>query len=110
MLQKLEESLLTPAIRSSKEDLNNLLSDDFIEITSSGKMYDKKQIINALLEEENISFKLQDFKAKSLSKTLTLVTYTAIKNNRFVSLRSSIWSNHDGKWQMIFHQGTMVHS
>ncbi len=110
MLQKLEESLLNPSIRRSKEDLNNLLSDDFIEITSSGKMYDKKQIINALLEEENISFKLQDFKIKNLSKTLVLVSYTAIQNNHLVSLRSSIWSNQDAKWQMIFHQGTMVHS
>ncbi len=44
----LETSLLKPEIRSSIKDLDSLLADDFMEFGSSGKVYDKKNILERL--------------------------------------------------------------
>jgi hypothetical protein len=42
LIYKLETDLLKPEVRASVEELNELMSDDFIEYGSSGFIYDKK--------------------------------------------------------------------
>jgi hypothetical protein len=110
-LRKLEESMARPEIRRSPELLDQLLADDFREFGSSGRMFDKKQIINALQEQPGLQLWLDEFDMKRLAPDLALVTYRG--NCRFVdsgkvlrSLRSSIWRNRDGRWEVLFHQGT----
>jgi hypothetical protein len=44
----LEEDLLKPEVRRSAERVNCLLADDFIEFGSSGRIFDKRGIIEAL--------------------------------------------------------------
>lgn len=48
-LRLLEERLLEPKVRKSKKELEVLLADDFIEFGSSGRMYNKQQVIDGLL-------------------------------------------------------------
>nr|WP_242947776.1 hypothetical protein [Desulfosporosinus lacus] len=48
---------------------------------------------------------------KVLAPDVVLATYRAVKSNESReemrnSLRSSIWKFLDGRWQMVFHQGT----
>jgi hypothetical protein len=58
-----------------------------------------------LKPEDHIS--LLDFTVRRLAQDVMLVTYRTTIQNRAVSrLRSSIWKLIEGRWQMIFHQGT----
>ncbi len=110
-LRCLEERLVNPTTRCSSDELNLLIADDFLEYGSSGKIYNKKQVISSLVKEEAKNISISDFKIKFLSPEVALLTYkTVIKNNfnkeKSASLRSSIWKNTDESWRIIFHQGT----
>lgn len=107
-----ELSLLEPETRSSVESLSSLISDDFIEFGSSGLIYDKENVLEGLPQERGVSFKANDFKVRELSESVVLNTFTLEKTldsgEILMSLRSSIWKNIDGSWQIVFHQGTRI--
>jgi len=108
-IRELEEQLLEPEVRSSPEKLALLLADDFLEIGSSGRTFDKKQIIDALTDESEFDYSLQDFQVKQLSSDIALATYRIEIRQEAeprTSLRSSIWVHRQGRWQLMFHQGT----
>lgn len=107
----LEEQLLQPVVRKSREELAALLADDFFEFGSSGRIFSKDYIIAELPNTPSVMMNIRDFQAKVLSPELVLTTYCAVSYNQSCgqeqhSLRSSIWRLLDGRWQMIFHQGT----
>ena len=106
----LEERLLQPDIRRSVKDITELLSDDFIEFGSSGRIFNKKQSIEGLQKEDSVRISISDFKATILSPDVVLVTYKAMKlepnGQESHSLRSSIWRLIENRWQIVFHQGT----
>ena len=112
---KLENDLLKPEIRQSVEEVSELLSDGFTEFTSSGYIYNYNtgQVIDEGTDLQDMDWKIRDFEINQLSKDCILATYILIKDseldeNRKCSLRSSIWKCFDGKWKMIFHQGTLT--
>lgn len=106
-LNSLEERLLQPDIRTSADELNLLLADDFLEFGRSGKDYNKQQTIDGLAKAPSLLITLMNFEIKPLAPNVMLVTYlTVIHCDMAYSLRSSIWKFNDGAWQMIFHQGT----
>lgn len=114
-LLKLENDLLQPEVRNSTEKSNEILADDFIEYCSSGYEYhkNKEETINGPVISNKAYGKIIDFEIKKLSDEYVQVKYKMIKNDepnedRRYSLRSSIWKYIDGKWKMIFHQGTLV--
>lgn len=112
-IYELELRMLSRQVRSSPEELGELLADDFIEIGSSGKMYTKQKVIRALLGEKEARFIVSDFETHPLSPRIVLATYQVEKileddHKAVHSLRSSIWKMIDNRWQMIFHQGTRV--
>jgi hypothetical protein len=55
-LRSLELSALDPTVRSSPGLLSRLLADDFIEFGSSGKIYDKQQIIDQLQSRSSAEY------------------------------------------------------
>ena len=108
-IRSLEERLLEPEVRSSPEQLALLLAEDFLEIGSSGRTFDKKQIIANLKGESVFDYSIQDFKVRQLGADIALATYrieTRQEAEPRISLRSSIWVHRDGRWQVMFHQGT----
>ena len=111
LIKNLETELLQPEVRKAKERLNELLADEFIEIGESGKKYNKQEILNDLPEQTEIKFTISNFNAVEVSPDIVLATYQAeeeIAGNKTSSLRSSFWQNKNGKWQIIFHQGTLL--
>jgi hypothetical protein len=48
LLRGLEEELLKPEVRRSADRLSHLLADEFVEFGSSGRIFDKRQIIESL--------------------------------------------------------------
>ena len=110
-LRQLELRLTEPDIRRSQADLDQMLADDFREFGSSGRSFDKQQIIDALQHQRLYEISIQEFRAVALAPGVVLVTYRAkciIPESGVVmrSLRSSIWNQKNGRWQIEFHQGT----
>ena len=115
LLRRLEEELLNPEVRHSPDQVGDLLSDDFVEFGSSGGVFNKQQVIEALEQEGPpdpiIRLSLVDFIARRLASDVILVTYRIIQEDgpgtrQESRLRSSIWKLIEGRWQMVFHQGT----
>ena len=105
-LLQLEEQLLKPEIRTSKDELSKLLADTFFEFGSSGKVLYKGEDISEMTLGE-VRIKLSDFEIHPLSEEIVLSTYRIYNEvNEQHSLRSSIWKLVDGDWKMHFHQGT----
>ncbi|CAI9416265.1 hypothetical protein ANOBCDAF_03677 [Pleomorphomonas sp. T1.2MG-36] len=115
--RSLEQKLHRPEVRRSPDAVRALLADAFIEFGSSGTVYDKASIIEALATEPMGEAALvpgvDDFATRLISTTVVLVTYRSSRlrpdgTGARTTLRSSIWTLIDGRWQMLFHQGTIV--
>ncbi len=98
----LELRLLQPSVRCSEKELNELIADDFIEIGSSGRIYDKTSAIQAVLsnDHEDLS-ENYNLNAKQLGSELVLIEYTT-RNGEIQ--RSSVWQHKDQNWVILFHQ------
>lgn len=109
-IQQLEEQLLQPDVRRSAQLLDDLLADDFIEHGSSGRTYNKQQILESLTSENPVPRTLTNFKTRTLAPGVILATYHSTYWEPGAapvhSRRCSIWKLVNGCWQMIFHQGT----
>ena len=111
ILRQLEERLLQPDVRKSPDAVGELLADEFVEFGSSGRVFNKQQIIESLQHGAEQQMFITEFRATRLAPGVMLVTYrvvglSASEEKRISSLRSSIWKLLDGRWKMIFHQGT----
>ena len=112
-IRELEARLLRPQVRRSPEELSRLLADDFVEFGSSGSVFDKQSIIQALQQGPGARYALQDLQVKLLGPGVALATYvvtrsTAQERTAARSLRSSIWVCREGGWQIVVHQGTLA--
>ena len=109
-LRGLEEELLKPEVRRSPLRVGRLLAEEFIEFGSSGRVYDKRQIIESLQQETpdpTTRLSLVEFAARRLAPEVVLLTYRTVRDGGPESrLRSSIWRFLEDRWQMVFHQGT----
>lgn len=110
-LRQWEEHLLQPSVRSNPTAVLRLLADDFREFGSSGRVFDRQQIVEALQTETFSELSISDFRTHALTTDVVLVTYRASRHGEpgqppSISLRSSLWVQRDGQWQIIFHQGT----
>lgn len=109
---ELETSLHKKEVRSSRERVNELIADDFVEFGKSGGVFNKQNTLDGLEGEQvDLQIDVSDFNAKELAPSVVLVTYTAsmFDSKRPAPMstrRSSIWVERNEKWQMVFHQGT----
>lgn len=113
LFRRLEEELLELSVRGSPEAASRLLADDFVEFGRSGRIYGKQDVIGSLASEGAGTTGVpaaSDFDLKSLADDVVLLTYRSLRRGmdgeEQHSLRSSIWKFSDGRWQMVFHQGT----
>ncbi|MDE2140877.1 MAG: DUF4440 domain-containing protein [Elusimicrobia bacterium] len=112
LLKKLEQRLLEPGIRKSAAQVGALLADDFREFASSGKTYNKIQTIELLQNSPAADSTLEDFKTVILAPDVVLATFVYFRGATHdrpaaKSIRSSLWKRMEGRWQMVFHQGTL---
>jgi len=104
------EQRLLPGAGTAREDLEELLDEDFQEIGSSGVVHDRQSVVTALVAEQSAGWWITNFQAKPLSDDVVLVTYVAMRRGGGSSLRSSIWKRTGARWRMTFHQGTKMTS
>jgi hypothetical protein len=90
-----------------------LLADGFHEIGSSGRLFSKSEILDAIQEVQIIDCSFDSFKILPIDKECVIVTYVATAKrshkghehwNR--AYRSSIWMEREGSWRVVFHQAT----
>ncbi|HEV2976079.1 MAG TPA: DUF4440 domain-containing protein [Casimicrobiaceae bacterium] len=110
-LLSLEQRLLKPEVRRSRDAVAPMLADNFAEFGSSGRVYDKEGVIRALKENPSMPATISDFKATNLAPDTVLATYRITRQAlpqepQSQSLRSSVWQRIDGRWQLVFHQAT----
>ena len=107
-LQELEESLLQSDVCQS-ERLSQLLADNFVEFGSSGRTFTKEEIISLMNTALPVNYTATEFNVQLLASQTALVTYRACRQTEppVFTLRSSLWQQREGQWQMIFHQGTI---
>lgn len=117
-IRALEEELQRPEVRGSPDAVRALLAEEFFEFGSSGNIYASRDaIVDRLAQETPTDNALQlttyDYAIHPISADAVLLTYRSISKSpaggtpRLV-LRSSIWRLKEGRWQMVFHQGTVA--
>ena len=109
-LRQLEQELLEGSVRRNAPRVTELLAEDFREFGSSGRVFTRQEIVDALQAEAPARFFTQNFQLTMLASHVALVTYESSKETADGlvrrSLRSSIWQLADDGWRMVFHQGT----
>lgn len=113
LLLKLEGALHLREVRASAEQLEQLLDDDFHELGVSGTVWTRAAIVDALRDEVFSKRTMSDFRVLRMAGDVALVTYRvhreAIAERPAAdSLRSSLWKRRQGRWRMVFHQGTAL--
>ena len=108
MLLSLEERLLDPEVRRDGGRLAALLADDFREFGKSGRVYDRESILALLAVEVAQAISIEAFTAELLGPEAALATYISQTVDGQRVRRSSVWIYRQGRWQMLFHQGTAL--
>ena len=112
-LRALEIKVMTAAGERRAADLRQYLADDFYEIGSSSRTYDKAEVLAAIETAPLRKFQVEDFKIIASGTDWALVSYRAGEKSEAgstTSWRSSLWVKREGKWQIVFHQGTKIAS
>jgi len=112
-LKRFELLLLDPSTRRNRERVDALLSSDFVEIGSSGRVWTRQATLDLLATENTYTPpQIEDLAVRFLGKGIALLTYRTLRNNRAggqtITLRSSIWILDSGCWKICFHQGTLA--
>jgi hypothetical protein len=111
-IKQRELELLQTNWRANPALIDDWLSADFEEIGSDGKVSQRVDVVNWLLNKDNaIQWSLTDFRIKALADGLVMAVYIAKKRNApnntsKGSIRTSIWQRQGNNWKMIFHQAT----
>ncbi|WP_226577646.1 DUF4440 domain-containing protein [Halobacillus litoralis] len=106
-LQALEESHISHAVRSSSKELDKILADDFWEIGSSGRIFNKEYCLKQGVVLSEMT--LHNYQIEQLAEGVVLATYYIEDRTRNRNTwRSSIWKWLDERWQLSFHQGTIT--
>jgi glyoxylase I family protein len=112
-LLDLETQLHRQDVRADEAAVRGLLAEDFFEFGVSGTVWTRESVIEALRGESFSPREVTDVRLTLLADDVALLTY---RGHRLAtpqrpasdSLRSSIWRLRDGRWQMQFHQGTLL--
>lgn len=114
-IENLEKALLDPGVRSDAGRVASLLSDEFVEFGSSGRIWDKAGTMAGLATEHpnpSAVRNVSDLRVRLLSDAAALVTYRFIRRAtggaEVQTLRSSVWVREGEDWRMVFHQGTLA--
>lgn len=100
-----ERRLLDPAVRCRPEEVEGLLHPEFVEVGSSGTLWDRPAIIAALSADPAVAGDAEDVEPHRLCDDVVLVTYRVAGAPG--TLRSSVWVRDPvAGWRLRFHQGT----
>jgi hypothetical protein len=87
---------------------------DYWEVGASGRIYDRATVL-AVLEERYADpgydpmdgLEVRDFACRALGACTWLATYNLRQGERDTR-RASVWQRVDGRWVLVYHQGTVI--
>ena len=107
VLVPLEKRLLAMGANCDRDCVEALLADDFREFGATGRVWDRAAMVRELVGMPPRRHRTSEFHCTALAKDTALLNYRTVVNGR-ETLRSSLWVQREGRWQMLFHQGTIV--
>ncbi len=109
-LRALEDSILDPAVRADPARMRALLVPEFTEFGASGRVFDRDGIVAVLAAERATQARqARGFKVRLIAPGAALTTWRVQRDDGIETLRSSVWQQQaDGRWLMVFHQGTLA--
>jgi hypothetical protein len=111
-LRDLETELHRAETRRNRSRMDSLLHPDFVELARSGRRYSRNEVLEEFEGGRAMEpVHAQDFELAALAPGIALLTYRSAHigpaGDLFRhSLRSSLWIETPGGWQIRFHQGT----
>lgn len=111
-IRQRELALLQTDLAANPAFIDELLSGNFEEISSSGEVNSRNDVVNWLLRRDHsIQWILTDFRIKVLADDWVLAHYIAQKRDDpnvtgKRSIRTSIWQHQGNHWKMVFHQAS----
>lgn len=112
LLLEYETKLMDPEVRRS-DKAAEFIADDFMEFAGNGRVFNKSDALAMMKRHIVRTLAIEEFNVRQLSPNVVLVTYR-VRSQGFggapgrVSVRSSIWVHRNGKWQVTFHQATLI--
>ncbi|WP_152351618.1 ribonuclease HI family protein [Brachybacterium subflavum] len=98
-----EQVLLSDLLRKNPERAAELLHPDFTEIGTSGRTYDREQVLAVLAPVPGL--RAREFIAEEISDGVVLLRFVT-SDARGTQRRSSLWVRVDGTWLLRHHQST----
>jgi hypothetical protein len=99
---------------TTRRDFEAQTAPDFWEVGASGAIYDRETVWSVLAARyadpayaAGDSWETGDFACRPISDDTYLLTYTLHQGER-VTRRLTVWQRHDGRWRILYHQGTIV--
>ena len=107
ILLPMEKKLLAVGQDCDRDCIESLLAKDFREFGASGKVWDRASMLRELTRISARRHRISEVRCMPLADDKALLHYRTVVNGR-ESLRSSLWVLREERWQMLFHQGTLV--
>lgn len=113
-IKQMELTLLHTDMQANPSLPEELLSEEFEEIGSDGRINSRQAVVEWLMNKDNqLKWSLEDFRVKTLSNDLVMAIYRTKARNEAAkvhqgSIRSSIWRRRGDSWEMVFHQATKL--
>ena len=103
----------TKRFGSSFEDFERGTAPDFWEVGASGTVYQRERVWEVLEQRYNDpayvdEWVTSDFFCRELSADTYLLTYVLHEGDR-ITRRATVWRREGQIWQVVYHQGTIVH-
>lgn len=109
-LLRKEQELLDDSVRADAARIRQILDDEFIEFTSSGRTYLHDAGATFSPTKGRVRIEPESVRVIDLSEEAKLVLFVSVstidEGVQFRTNRSSAWTLRDGTWKLAFHQGT----
>ena len=93
-------------------DFENMTDAHFREVGASGRRYSRQDVLDTLAQRHLVPhgdvWETSEFHCIELGPDTYLLTYTLLQDHVRVTRRASIWRRTGDKWQIVYHQGTVV--
>lgn len=104
-----------PEIIWDEDSFNAEVAADFHEIAASGTVYDRQTVQGIVLDRLaglrptslDGGYRIEDAEVRLLGTDVAQVLYTLHGQGR-VTRRSTLYRRRGTRWQVVFHQGTVV--
>ena len=104
-----ERSLHDPAVRSDRNRLEDLLHPDYVEFSSTGRLWSRAAVIDALTNRPGsvAAVSVLDMGAHQVTPDTVIVT-SVTQHGLRRSVRNTVWILQSGEWRMRLHQATGI--